>query len=143
MTREEEGGVLTAYKNAETPPKGGAAEKKDPGGAAAVPAREERDVWKALSEISAKLDLFSDRALEQNEAIDRLLGLLEAKAAESKKGTLLDQFQVFTNAGSTTSIWTTMVDLSLYEDINDKLGIDQDIEIVGTPEYVCVDPDCL
>ncbi|HPE16813.1 MAG TPA: hypothetical protein PK597_07650, partial [Oscillospiraceae bacterium] len=55
---------------------------------------------------------------------------------------VLDQFQVFTNAGNTTSIWTTMVDISLYEDIIDKLGIDQDIEIVGTPEYVCVDPDC-
>ncbi|MPM17177.1 hypothetical protein SDC9_63565 [bioreactor metagenome] len=55
---------------------------------------------------------------------------------------VLDQFQVFTNAGNTTSIWTTMVDFSLYEDIIDKLGIDQDIEIVGTPEYVCEDTVC-
>lgn len=55
---------------------------------------------------------------------------------------VLDQFQVFTSA--TTSVWTTMVDFSLYEDIIDKLGIDQDIEIFGTPEYVCRDtvPDC-
>lgn len=55
---------------------------------------------------------------------------------------VLDQYQIFTNAGNTTSIWTTMVDFSLFEDIIDKLGIDQDIEILGTPEYVCVDPDC-
>ncbi|NCB52899.1 MAG: hypothetical protein EOM54_13660 [Clostridia bacterium] len=48
---------------------------------------------------------------------------------------VLDQFQVFT--GDTTSIWTTEVDFSLFEDIIDKLGIDQDIRIVGTPEYVC------
>lgn len=50
---------------------------------------------------------------------------------------VLDQFQVYTS--DETSIWTTMVDLSLFEDIIDKLGIDQDIEIVGTPEYVCLD----
>ena len=50
---------------------------------------------------------------------------------------VLDQFQVLT--GATTSIWTTMVDFSLYEDIIDKLGIEQDIQIVGTPEYVCTD----
>lgn len=55
---------------------------------------------------------------------------------------VLDQFQVYTNAGNTLSIWTTMVDFSLYEDIIDKLGIDQDIEIVGTPEYVCEDTVC-
>ncbi len=52
---------------------------------------------------------------------------------------VLDQFQVFTNAAGTSSIWTTIVDFSLFEDIIDKLGIDQDIEIIGTPEYVCDD----
>jgi len=52
---------------------------------------------------------------------------------------VLDQFQVFTAADNSTSIWTTMVDFSLFEDIIDKLGIDQDILIVGTPEYVCED----
>ena len=55
---------------------------------------------------------------------------------------VLDQFQVFTAADSSTSIWTTEVDFSLFEDIIDKLGIDQDIEICGTPEYVCCDPEC-
>lgn len=52
---------------------------------------------------------------------------------------VLDQFQVYTAADNSTSIWTTVVDFSLYEDIIDKLGIDQDIQIVGTPEYVCED----
>ncbi|MCI2106044.1 MAG: hypothetical protein LKK00_04905 [Intestinimonas sp.] len=52
---------------------------------------------------------------------------------------VLDQFQVYTAADQSTSIWTTIVDFSLYEDIIDKLGIDQDIQIVGTPEYVCED----
>ena len=50
---------------------------------------------------------------------------------------VLEQFQVFTS--DTTSIWTTMVDFSLFEDIIDKIGIDQDIQIIGKPEYVCID----
>jgi hypothetical protein len=58
---------------------------------------------------------------------------------------VLDQYLVTTNPETSESIWTTMVDFSLYEDIIDKLGIDQDIQIVGTPEYVCQDTvsDCL
>ena len=52
---------------------------------------------------------------------------------------VLDPFRVYTAADNSTSIWTTEVDLSLYEDIIDKLGIDQDIQILGTPEYVCED----
>lgn len=55
---------------------------------------------------------------------------------------VLDQFQIYTDAENTASIWTTVVEFSLYEDIIDKLGIDQDIEIVGTPEYVCLDSTC-
>ncbi len=55
---------------------------------------------------------------------------------------VLDQFQVFTAADNSTSIWTTIVEFSLFEDIIDKLGIDQDIEIIGTPEYVCTDTIC-
>ncbi len=50
---------------------------------------------------------------------------------------VLDQY--LASAGDGTTIWTTMVDFSLSEDIIDKLGIDQDIQIVGTPEYVCED----
>jgi hypothetical protein len=50
--------------------------------------------------------------------------------------------QVLVDASATTTVWTTEVQFSLYEDIIDKLGIDQDIEIVGTPEYVCTDTDC-
>lgn len=36
-------------------------------------------------------------------------------------------------------IYATEVDFSLYEDIIDKLGIDQDINIEGVPENECVD----
>lgn len=53
---------------------------------------------------------------------------------------VLDQY--LAGAGEDTTIWTTMVDFSLSEDIIDKLGIDQDIRIIGTPEYVCRDNDC-
>ena len=53
---------------------------------------------------------------------------------------VLDQY--LANATETQTIWTTMVDFSLSEDIIDKLGIDQDIQIVGTPEYVCEDTAC-
>ena len=53
---------------------------------------------------------------------------------------VLDQY--LAQAGAATTIWTTMVDFSLTEDIIDKLGIDQDIQIIGTPEYVCEDTPC-
>lgn len=55
---------------------------------------------------------------------------------------VLDTFQVFTAADNSTSIWTTIVELSVFEDIIDKLGIDQDIVICGIPEYACEDCDC-
>lgn len=53
---------------------------------------------------------------------------------------VLDQY--LATATATKTVWTTMVDFSLFEDIIDKLGIDQDIQIVGTPEYVCEDTIC-
>ena len=53
---------------------------------------------------------------------------------------VLDQY--LATATDTETIWTTMVDFSLFEDIIDKLGIDQDIQIIGTPEYVCQDTTC-
>jgi len=53
---------------------------------------------------------------------------------------VLDQY--LASASADTTIWTTMVKFSLSEDIIDKLGIDQDIQIVGTPEYVCEDTTC-
>lgn len=53
---------------------------------------------------------------------------------------VLDQY--LAQATATTTIWTTMVNFSLSEDIIDKLGIDQDIQIIGTPEYVCEDTIC-
>ncbi len=55
---------------------------------------------------------------------------------------VLDQYLVTTDPETSATIWTTIVDFSLFEDIIDKLGIDQDIEIVGTPEYVCEDSAC-
>lgn len=55
---------------------------------------------------------------------------------------VLDQFQVFLNSAGTSSVWTTVVDFSLFEDIIDKLGIDQDIRIYGSPEYDCREPGC-
>ncbi len=54
---------------------------------------------------------------------------------------VLDQHQVFTTSNDTMSIWTTMVDFSLFEDIIDKLAIDQDVQILGTPELVCCERD--
>jgi len=53
---------------------------------------------------------------------------------------VLDQY--LASASATTTIWTTMVKFSLFEDIIDKLGIDQDIQIIGTPEYVCDNTPC-
>lgn len=55
---------------------------------------------------------------------------------------VLDQYLVTTNTETGATVWTTIVEFSLFEDIIDKLGIDQDIEIVGTPEYVCEDSSC-
>ncbi|HEX9059857.1 MAG TPA: hypothetical protein VF941_06735 [Clostridia bacterium] len=43
------------------------------------------------------------------------------------------------NVSINNYIYATEVDFSLYEDIIDKLGIDQDINIEGVPENECVD----
>lgn len=50
---------------------------------------------------------------------------------------------------STESVWTTIVDLKITEDIIDKLGIDQDVLVYGKVEDYCckpyekpVDPSC-
>lgn len=49
---------------------------------------------------------------------------------------ILDTFQVFTS--ETTSVWTTIVELYVTEDIIDKLGIDQDVIVQGkVEEYRC------
>ena len=48
---------------------------------------------------------------------------------------VLDTLQVTT--GQDESVWTTIVDLTITEDIIDKLGIDQDIIVHGIPEFVC------
>lgn len=53
---------------------------------------------------------------------------------------VLDQY--LATATETQTVWTTMVNFSLSEDIIDKLGIDQDVQITGTPEYVCQDTIC-
>ena len=51
---------------------------------------------------------------------------------------ILDTFQVITS--DTTSVWTTIVELTVTEDIIDKLGIDQDVVVQGkVDEYRC---DC-
>lgn len=56
---------------------------------------------------------------------------------------VLGQVQVLTGPGQSPKyVWTTQVQFSLFEDIIDKLGIAQDIEIQGTPEYVCQDGTC-
>lgn len=47
--------------------------------------------------------------------------------------------QYLANATETATIWTTIVNFSLFEDIIDKLGIDQDIQIIGSPECFCRD----
>jgi len=41
---------------------------------------------------------------------------------------------------STETVWTTIVDLKLTEDIIDKLGIDQDVIVYGKPEDYCCKP---
>ncbi|MCX7773584.1 MAG: hypothetical protein N2376_10790 [Clostridia bacterium] len=46
-----------------------------------------------------------------------------------------DTLQISTS--DTNSVWTTIVDLTVTEDIINKLGIDQDVIIQGTPEYTC------
>lgn len=48
---------------------------------------------------------------------------------------VLDTFQV--DLGGGDSVWTTIVDMTITEDIIDKLGIDQDIVVHGIPEYTC------
>ncbi len=48
---------------------------------------------------------------------------------------ILDTFQVST--GPTESVWTTIVDLYVTEDIIDKLGIDQDIIVQGKIDRHC------
>ncbi len=59
---------------------------------------------------------------------------------------VLDTFQVSTSP--TESVWTTIVELTVTEDIIDKLGIDQDVIVYGKPEDYCckpykpVDPCC-
>jgi hypothetical protein len=48
---------------------------------------------------------------------------------------VLDTFQVDIGGGS--FVWTTIVELTVTEDIIDKLGIDQDVIIQGKPEFIC------
>lgn len=48
-----------------------------------------------------------------------------------------DTFLVST--GETTSVWTTIVELTVTEDIIDKLGIDQDVIIQGKVDNYCCD----
>lgn len=88
LAKEDGAGILTTYKNVAAPQKENTALGKTAETNRAAAVSEERDVWKVLSEISAKLDTLSDRVLEQNESMNRLIGLIEAKAAESKKGAL-------------------------------------------------------
>jgi hypothetical protein len=54
---------------------------------------------------------------------------------------VLDTFLVSTS--TTESVWTTIVELTVTEDIIDKLGIDQDVIVYGRPEdYCCKPADC-
>lgn len=46
-----------------------------------------------------------------------------------------ETFQVDIGEGS--FVWTTIVELTITEDIIDKLGIDQDVVIRGIPEFIC------
>lgn len=46
-----------------------------------------------------------------------------------------DTFQV--DLGGGLFVWTTIVELTVTEDIIDKLGIDQDVIIQGKPEFIC------
>ncbi|HHW22024.1 MAG TPA: hypothetical protein GXX26_03955 [Clostridiaceae bacterium] len=47
------------------------------------------------------------------------------------------------STGTTESVWTTIVDLTITEDIIDKLGIDQDVIVLGKPEdFYCKPDDC-
>ncbi len=48
---------------------------------------------------------------------------------------VLDTLQVPTFLGN--SVWTTVVDITITEDIIDKLGIDQDVIVRGVPEFTC------
>lgn len=50
---------------------------------------------------------------------------------------------VFLDQAGTVAVWTTVVAVSVYEDIIDKLGVENDIEICGHPEFEpkdCKDP---
>jgi len=50
---------------------------------------------------------------------------------------------VLINTSPTESVWTTLVELKVTEDIIDKLGIDQDVIVYGKPEeYHCKPSDC-
>lgn len=54
---------------------------------------------------------------------------------------VLDTYLV--DIGGGNSVWTTIVDLTVTEDIIDKLGIDQDVIVQGIPEYICTNNcDC-
>lgn len=50
---------------------------------------------------------------------------------------VLDSFPVST--GTAESVWTTIVDLTVTEDIIDKLGIDQDVIVQGKADGYCCD----
>lgn len=78
-----------------------------------------------------------DNALRKCELADPTLQSYIVLRNLSYEADILDQY--LARAGAETTIWTTMVDCSLTEDIIDKLGIDQDIQIRGIPEYVCQD----
>ena len=50
---------------------------------------------------------------------------------------VFDPVQVPTTADGSLSVWTTEVSISVFEDITDKLGIDDDIILYGFPENKC------
>lgn len=52
---------------------------------------------------------------------------------------VLGQQQVFTRADRSKSVWTTVVDFSLYEDVIGRLGVEQSIQLLATPEYEYTD----
>jgi hypothetical protein len=56
---------------------------------------------------------------------------------------VIEREQVFIDLTNTLSVWTTVVSVGVFEDIIDKLGIENDIEICGHPEFEqkdCKDP---
>lgn len=54
---------------------------------------------------------------------------------------VLGQQQVFTRADRAKSVWTTIVDFSLYEDVIGRLGVEQSIQLLATPEYEYTDEE--